>query len=157
MLHSTFFIAKSWTLFRNIQNDQCYCCLDVKFQVFIHGKDIVEDVIGDPRNNTHVVGIMELSLIKQKKRQRLQPWWKLKSNKYVDTAGCPLPPWCGFCQRMFVHMQRWYHCIHPAHLSEKGQNIQILLMFLSIQVISLFMLKIWLCTVLIYGIPKLSY
>lgn len=79
MEHCAFFEAKSWTLFRNIQNGQCYCCLDVKFQVFIHGKDVVEDVISDPRNNAHVVGIMELSLIKKERERETSSMVKIKA------------------------------------------------------------------------------
>lgn len=37
--------------------------LDVKLQVFIHGIDMVEDVMCDPWYNAHELRVMKLSLV----------------------------------------------------------------------------------------------
>lgn len=36
--------------------------LDVEFKVFIHGKDVIENVLGDARNDTHLVRVVQLAL-----------------------------------------------------------------------------------------------
>lgn len=36
--------------------------LDVEFEVFIHGKDVVENVLSNARNNAHLVRVVELAL-----------------------------------------------------------------------------------------------
>ena len=34
----------------------------MEFQIFIHGKDVVENVLSDARNDTHLVRIVQLAL-----------------------------------------------------------------------------------------------
>lgn len=36
--------------------------LDVEFKVFIHGKDVVENVLGNARNDAHLVRVVQLAL-----------------------------------------------------------------------------------------------
>lgn len=36
--------------------------LDVEFEVFIHGKDVVENVLSNARNDAHLVRVVELAL-----------------------------------------------------------------------------------------------
>ena len=36
--------------------------LDVEFKVFIHGKDVIEDILSDARNDTHLVRVVQLTL-----------------------------------------------------------------------------------------------
>lgn len=39
--------------------------LDVEFQVFIHGEDVIEDVLCDAGNDAHLLRVMEVSLKKK--------------------------------------------------------------------------------------------
>lgn len=36
--------------------------LDEELQVFIHGEDMVEDVLGNPRDDSHVLWVVQLAL-----------------------------------------------------------------------------------------------
>lgn len=36
--------------------------LDVEFQVFVHCKDVVENVLGDARDDAHLVRVVQLAL-----------------------------------------------------------------------------------------------
>ncbi len=36
--------------------------LDVEFKVFIHSEDVVENVLSDARNDTHLVRVVQLAL-----------------------------------------------------------------------------------------------
>lgn len=36
--------------------------LDVEFKVFIHGKDVVENVLSDARDDSHLVRVVQLTL-----------------------------------------------------------------------------------------------
>lgn len=34
----------------------------MEFQVFVHGEDVVEDVLGDTRDDAHLVRVMQFAL-----------------------------------------------------------------------------------------------
>lgn len=44
--------------------------LDVKLQVLIHGIDVVEDVMRDPRDDPHELRVMQLPLVHEKHKHR---------------------------------------------------------------------------------------
>lgn len=45
-----------------INNTRQHKYLDVEFKVFIHGKDVVENVLGNARNDAHLVRVVQLAL-----------------------------------------------------------------------------------------------
>lgn len=45
----------------------------MEFQVFIHGEDVVENVLGDARNDTHLVSVVQLAL-KQEVTDKGKKW-----------------------------------------------------------------------------------
>lgn len=60
-------------------------------------------------------------------------YFSIKFYKWTKTNLCVfvlkvVPPWCESSQRRFVHMQRWCHCIHWAHLWAKHKRIKNLYM-----------------------------
>lgn len=55
--------------------------LDVEFQVFIHGKDVVENVFGDARNDAHLVRVVQLALTREMAQRGLA----------VDSCGLIMP------------------------------------------------------------------
>lgn len=44
--------------------------LDVKLQVFVHGIDVVKDVVCDPRDDPHELWVMQLPLVGEKCKHR---------------------------------------------------------------------------------------
>lgn len=43
--------------------------LDVEFQVFVHRKDVIENILSNARNDAHLVRVVQLSL-KQMKQMK---------------------------------------------------------------------------------------
>lgn len=39
--------------------------LDVEFKVFIHGKDVVENVLSNAGNDTHLMRVVQLALLQE--------------------------------------------------------------------------------------------
>lgn len=56
-LPSLFLLTRTHTQSKSIKKH-----LDVEFEVFIHGKDVVENVLSNARNNSHLVRVVELAL-----------------------------------------------------------------------------------------------
>lgn len=46
----------------HMNNTRQHKYLDVEFKVFIHGKDVVENVLGNARNDAHLVRVVQLAL-----------------------------------------------------------------------------------------------
>lgn len=119
--------------------------LDVEFQVLIHGKDVVENVLGDTGDDAHQVRVVQLALRSQseshlcfkqqqlkakKKRRGFSSEMSLQSTKtfiqnlfsFSLPSCCVLPPLCESSRRRFVRMRKWCHCIHPEHLKEERKR-----------------------------------
>lgn len=52
-------------------------CFDMKLQVFIHGVDVVEDVLHYPGDDTHTVCVVEIPLRIQHKLTAEKKWGSL--------------------------------------------------------------------------------
>lgn len=112
------------------------CCLressadlDVEFQVLIHGKDVVENVLGDTGDDAHQVRVVQLALQSQSESHLCFKQQQLSTNTFIQNlfsfslpSCCVLPPWCESSRRRFVHMRKWCHCIHPEHLTEERKR-----------------------------------
>lgn len=113
----------------------------MKFQILIHGVDVIEDILGNAWYDTHQLRIMQLTLeeqsvsgklkngklnpspdklspLRNKSQQQCNNQPMLSSWTTFDTTNTS-PPWCESSQRMSAHRQRWCHCIQPAHLKGK--------------------------------------
>lgn len=50
--------------------------LDMKLQVFIHGINMVKDVVRDPRDNPHELRVMQLPLVGEKHNTGANECWE---------------------------------------------------------------------------------